>query len=367
LKIIDILNCFDIDESPPKIQRSLLLACFAGLLAALKLRHLPPPTIEAFINAAKERWLSMLGPATRKTRGHVDLSDQTVVTIWNGAYSVLSRDDPGKYLKHLGTLKKLQHDGSGPKFPDVPLVSIQDARMFKYWLKDPASNSPPAELGLVEYGAADVVALIDSCKDPGRLQSQCVVGRPKAIVWLTPMSDKIASLIEEARRAANGGSEDRLDNLRLASIARNRLGLWKKRSPDHGIAVIMKKSYDNYVDELGPDIKAPTIFDAEGYDRFRHWPSPHTATGDDLGRGRTYELDPEIRKLESPNDGAPEVVASPRPFSEVDELVYLGRFGIPPGCDGKSDRSSYSEFANQVAGGQLLDAILAELARALNV
>jgi hypothetical protein len=359
VKIGDILSCFDIDETPPKIEQSLLHATLANLLVATELGHLPVDVGRSFVADALAKWDETLAPSAGTAPGaHIDLSRHTIVTVWTALYSLLSREDPTKYFKHTLPLAKSGSTEEVSEFPDVPLVSVQDVKMFKFWLRD--MEPIAAEQHLKEYSRADVMSFIKACKDADRRRPNSVVGRPKAILWLTPLSGMIATLVERAATAMASDVEH-LEALDIGAMARNRLGLWKKRSPDHAVALVTRKSYAAYLDELGQRMKAPTVLDAEGYDRFRHWPTPRNNPADMLGRGRTYELDPVVRNMERPLDGAPEIVAPPLPFEEIESIVYLGPFGHPPGCNPEDERLCYLEFANEVAGGAPLTAVVAEI------
>jgi hypothetical protein len=367
MRIVDILTCYDIDQSPPKTQQSLLLATFASLLIAIDLSHLAPAVGVSLLMAIKSKWIEILSPpAARGRSGHADFSGLSIESVWNETLAVLSREDPEKYLKHLGMLTKPSREEATSQPIDMPLVSIQDVRMFKYWLRSTELDRMPREGGLYEYSAADVLALMDACTESSRLQSSPIVGRPKSVVWLTTLSGALADLLDQARAVAAGRVATRLEDMNFAYLARNRLGLWKKRSPEHGIALVTGKTYESYLDELGGSIKAPTVLDAEGYDRFRHWPSSRSVQADKLGRGRTYELDPGVRRRERPDDGAPEIVAMPRPLGEITSMVYLGPFGLPPGS-GMEERRSYSDFADEVASGQSLEAVLTALETQLGI
>lgn len=365
MKISDILSCFDIDETPPKIEQSLLHATLANLLLATDLGHLPLDVGRSFLADALAKWDETLAPSFGiAPSAHIDLSRHTIVSVWTTLYSLLAREDPAKYFKHALALAKPGRTEGPSEFKDVPLVSIQDVRMFKFWLRDMEPVS--SEQRLVEYSRADVMSFIQACEEADRWHRDPVVGRPKAIVWLTPLSGAIATLVDRAKRAITTGAE-RLEELDIGTTARNRLGLWKKRSPDHAIALVTRKTYEAYLDELGQMIKAPTVIDAEGYDRFRHWPSPRTDSADKLGCGRTYELDPVVRDRERPLHGAPEIVAPPIPLREIDSIVYLGPFGNPPGCNAEEERLSYLEFAKEVAGGQTLAAVVDEIEQKFEV
>jgi len=368
MRVVDILSCYDIDQSPPKTQQSLLHATFASLLIAIELGHLTPAIGTGLLTAAKSKWATTLSPPSGARSGHADFSGLSIENVWNETLAILSRDDPDKYLKHLGTLTKPTSREATSQPRDVPLVSVQDVRVIKYWLRlAEFDRILPRESGLHEYSAADVLALIGACKDSSRLQSSPIVGRPKSVVWLTTLSGALADLLDQANSVAAGHTSTRLEDMSFAYRARNRLGLWKKRSPEHGIALVTGKTYESYLDELGGTIKAPTVLDAEGYDRFRHWPTSGTAPADELGRGRTYELDPRIRSSERPYDGAPEIVTMPRPLDEIASMVYLGPFGFPPGCGVEEERKSYSEFAHDVAEGRSLETVLIELETRLDI
>jgi hypothetical protein len=368
MRIIDILACYDINETPPKTKQSLLHATLASLLSAVELRHLSPAAVAELLAAAKSKWIDTLAPPPALGRsGHADFSEVSIDYVWNETLAVLSREDPAKYFRHLGMLAKPGAAGVSSQPRDVQLVSIQDVRMFKFWLRASEIERMPLEGGLGEYTAADVFALIEACKDASRLQPSPVVGRPKSVVWLTTLSGVVADLLGQAEAAARNRGSRRLEDMSVAYMARNRLGLWKKRSPEHGIAVVTSKTYESYLDELGTTIKAPTVFDAEGYDRFRHWPTSGTEDTDELGRGRTYELDPEVRTREHPNHGAPEIVATPRPLSEIGSMIYLGPFGYPPGHSPEDERRSYLEYAAEVSAGRSLQAVLVELERTFDL
>ena len=353
MQLADILACFDLGGSPPKLRESLLRAYLAGLLHAVKMGHVDNAVAKDFIESAKRQW-SALPPVKPVHPGHADFSGLGIETLWGEFHSLLHSFDGRMYLQHCGMLDAR---GAPPEDPaDAPLVTILDDSVFKFWLRDDVP-----EVRFDEKGAAqDILDLIRACKERELVKDGAMVGRPNSVVWLTPKSGTIGKLIDRAESMA--GREGDLENMGIADTIRNRLGLWQKSSR-HGVAVILKRSYSDLIREAAAKVKAPTIFDAEGYERFRHWPSPADAPPDRLGRGRTYELDPAIRVRERPSDGAPEIVAPARPFDEIASIVYLGRFGTPPGKgESVAEQESCAEFADAVAGANVS---LAEIVRGL--
>jgi hypothetical protein len=321
----------------------------------------------SFIKRVMTAWETSLS-LPRLDGEHLDFSDQTVDALWNCALSVFIDDAHQKYLTHSGSLARADDtDPPSPAKDDAALVTIQDERCFQFWLRELPPDLRPLEIGVLECSGQDVVALIEACNDADQLIDRPIVGKPKGLVWLTPKAGEIEHLIDEAEAFAKTGSAAALESRGIGSTIRNRLGLWGRRFPYAGVAVVLNRTYYDMLADKTVTLKAPTVLDAEGYDRFRHWPSPISVAGDAIGRGRTYELDPDIRRRSHPNDGAPEIVTTPRPFSEVNSLVYLGPFGPPPGSNPDDCRTSYAEFANDVAGGHPLSYIVQQLAARLGV
>jgi hypothetical protein len=209
--------------------------------------------------------------------------------------------------------------------------------------------------------------MIKQFNGSGAWRQDSAVGRPKSVVWLTPKSGMVGALVAAAERAFAGSHTAALRSLTAAVEVQNRVGLWNAHVSRHGIAVVFKRTYDEFVEDGKTHAKAPTIFDSGGYPRFRHWPTPDGTEQDPMGRGRTYELDPVMRKRDHPA-GVPEIVAPPRPLDEVESLVYLGRFGRPPGKGDKmAERQAHAEFARAVAGEKSLATIVHEIAERLDV
>jgi len=353
MHLTDILACFDLGGSPPKLRESLLRAYLAGLFHAVKMDHLDKQVATRFIESAKQRWSAL--PDVKPTQnGNADFSQQAIEALWSEFKNLLHGFAGGMYLQHCGVLDTR---GGPPEDPaDAPLVTIVDDRVFQFWLLDDMPEVHFEEQG----GAQDILDLMRACRERRLVRDGATVGLPNSVVWLTPKCGEIGKLIDMAHSLS--GREDDLENMSIADTIRNRLGLWEKSSR-HGIAVILKRSYGDLIGEPGVKVKAPTIFDAEGYARFRHWPSPVDAPRDPFGRGRTYELDPAIRLRQCPTDGAPEIVAPARPFDEIGSLVYLGRFGPPPGKgETLAECQACAEFADAVAGS---DHSLADIVRGL--
>lgn len=158
------------------------------------------------------------------------------------------------------------------------------------------------------------------------------VGRPGGVLWVT--SDIRAS---ECR---HGG----------ASYLRDALGLHDRRAGEFAWLV-----------QLGDDMKsiaplrAPTVFDAVGYPRFRPWPPASVTIDPDAGR--TYELDPVERARSSASYGRREMVRTARDFIHCTSLVPLGQIG----SDADDSPESFEAYADAVEAGSTVVELCAEL------
>jgi len=385
MRLVDILTCRDLsdvdpDLTPPSCEASQLKAYLACLLRAVKLGHVKNDAARSFVDDVKSVWLETL--AARRVAGvpdKADLSDVSSEAIWSGFVTVLAAFSGRLNLSHMGTL---MCEGR-PDVPTETLVSVQDDRAFSFWFEAPSANDNlevddselmPLEARLEEIAPRDVVALIELFGRRLHWKQDAVVGRPKSVIWLTLKSSAVGQEIEAAEKAvalAKKTPEDAdtiLRSLKSASEVRNRLGLWSNPPLRHGIAVVFKRTYTQFIKDDTTRAKAPTIFDAAGYPRFRHWPTPEGIVPDPMGRGRTYELDPAVRDRDRPSDGAPEIVSPPRPLDEVESLVYLGQFGPAPGSgEMAAERKACAEFAAAIAGSKSLTEIVDEISHLLNV
>jgi hypothetical protein len=361
MRLDDILYCFDLGESPPQRAESLLRAYLAGLLYAVDYGHLSHDVAKRFVSALEARWLAQES-VKPKPHGGADFARQGIEALWNDFGALLRGLEGSMCLLHCGALNG-ESDLDDPA--DAPLVSVLDDRVFKFWLRDEVPGIRFPEQGQ----AADILDLIDACKDQALIRDGAMVGRPNSVVWLTPGSGEIGALIGKAQHIMKMGLGASLEKMPIADTIRNRLGLWESDGSRHGIAVIFRRRYSELVGDSAMKLRAPTIFDAEGYPRFRHWPSPTSVPHDPMGRGRTYELDPAIRRNKRPGDGAPEIVAPTRPFEEVEQIVYLGRFSTPPDKgETEAEKRASAEFADMVAGDNIsLSEIVVALAKLLEL
>lgn len=334
MRLRDILTCYDFGKEPPNPAESLLRSNLANLLQAVELGHLAEDVAATFLREAIVKWRELSGPTAGTSFASISIDG-----LWGQFRNVLVSLDGARHLEHRGRLT----DGGGrePSAMDAPLMTVVDDRAFEYWLK-----SVPGKRA--KLGAADVLGMLQDCMQARWRQPGARVGRGKAVVWLTPKIGEVGQLVDNAAQRLRAGGEVELEAMPFARRLQDRLGLWDKNTQMHAIAVVLKRTYRDLIADPAVVCRAPTIFDAEGHARFRHWPCPAGRVGDPMGRGRTWELDADVRASHFPYDGAPEIVAPPRPFEEVDALVYLGRFATPR--DMNAAAATCDAFAAAVAG-----------------
>jgi hypothetical protein len=257
MRLDDILSCPDLGESPPQRAESLLRAYLAGLLHAVKYGHLERDVARRFVSALEARWLAQEFVNTTPD-GRADFAGQGIEALWNEFAALLCGLQGSMCLLHCGALNG-KSNSDDPV--DAPLVSVLDDRVFKFWLRDEVPGIHFPEQGQ----AADVLELIDACTDRALIRDGATVGRPNSVVWLTPGSGEIGAPIGDAQRIMKMGSVASLEKMPIADTIRNRLGLWESDGSRHGIAVIFRRRYSELVSDAGMKLRAPTIFDAEGY------------------------------------------------------------------------------------------------------
>lgn len=153
---------------------------------------------------------------------------------------------------------------------------------------------------------------------------------------------------------------------RTASIAsgspdnvRDRLGLFRNRVPRHAVVAVLAKSVRHLPRESSEvHLRAPTAWDARGYERFRHWPVGRASI--DARAGRTYDLN-NRRRARTVAHGLPELIHTPHPLKDCHAILCHGRYAT----DAEDTLSSHQAFAGDVAGqGSLIDLVRLVIAHA---
>jgi hypothetical protein len=159
--------------------------------------------------------------------------------------------------------------------------------------------------------------------ESGKAIQTATVGPPGKAVWLTPVVGEVKEILDEARIA---------DRAELANRVRMLIGASHWEVPNDILGFVTKQPIADLKftrDVACGDPKSghpvgSTVIEARLHKHFRFWPSPSTVSDT---YGRSFHLDPEIRKKKAPNldFGVREAIRAPLQLSEFSECIYIGR------------------------------------------
>jgi hypothetical protein len=196
--------------------------------------------------------------------------------------------------------------------------SLQASEALENWVRQSGLSVGLPEAEVVGPTSRDIITICahiaQELRD-GLDSPQRVLGKPGDVFWLTPYSDTIAKLVNEA---ANGRPA-----AELANGLRSMLGLCRRKAGEHAVGIVTRLSLDQLrASPEGPPT-APTVIEARSYERFRHW--PQVGLVDSQHVGRTYELSAYARATSDRGlHGVPEVISMPLQAGKLSQVVYVG-------------------------------------------
>jgi hypothetical protein len=249
-------------------------------------------------------------------------------TIFHNAFvDVLRHDDKSaREFSFKDLRRRLPGAWTGHK-----AVSIQTCYAIHFWFADSGLTgieSEKPEQFVIES------ALKYFHDDKTRLPLDSVVGTPGEAAWITP--------VKRAGQIGRGQPD----------IDRDRLGLFRNGPPRHALVVTLVHDLGNLPSHTAT-LHAPTVFDARGYERFRHWPRNKRRS---VPSGRTFDLRPSPRKASRPG-GLPELIVPPVPLKVCADLKLDGTYDKMPA----SDLASHTAYATALAGRSDIASLLEKL------
>ena len=302
---------------------ALTRAQWANLLRAIEKGHVTAASVRRFLRKLETKLVSSF-PSP----------NSTTPSYFLGAFRDVVCEADQKPNIGLRFSFKDRRRGLWARWGNHVPTSVQTCYMLHRWFRGAhipgiESDKPdlPTITRAVEYFS----------RHKSRLARNRLVGRLGEAVWLTPVL---------RTETAISPPPDRM---------RDRLGLFKNKTPRHAIVVVLANSVgDLPSDSCGSGLRAPTVWDARGYERFRHWPAPRASV--DATAGRTYDLDAASRGR-SVSHGLPELVHAPQPLRDCHALVHHGRYSTTP--DGTP--KTHQQFADEVAGARTLQELVEQV------
>lgn len=324
--LVDISNCLGTGETPPIQAESLLSAALASLLTGIKHEHIELDLAKSFCREVNDRWRDLT---------NVLPVEEIYISEFQAEFiRVLDDLHPA-----LGFTDKRNTSDADDLNGDY--ISIQSVNSLRHWLKNNLQDkSVDIRLKGQDLSYRDIRVLVGEISDPAKVKKDATIGLDST--WVTPAQGDMRFLIEEAKSKG-----DYRQRSAVAQVIRNRLGLWRTRKV-HCLVFGWNEANLNTAPSKQRQLKAPCLFDARSYERFRHWPSLNVGSANEEFAGRTYELDPNIRIHDGVDHGVSEYVTHPIPISEVTEVDVIGWCGMPP--DEGDVRICHCTFANEVSG-----------------
>lgn len=329
-KLIDDNECLGLGESPPLKDESILCAQLASMASAIEQKHIKRATAVHFCTNLQEKWNERFEEGQRKGKNvYVTRIQRDFTELVKSYFTIYcfadGRADGGKQAQS----------------PECEFVTVQPHHRLVKWLRNEVLSEDDRiwfESEDLEY--SDFLEIVNLTDNPGNFHEDARVGYVNA--WVSPFDGDIQNLIN----VANSKNTPR-DKSTITQIIRNRLGLWHTKDA-FCVAFTCSSNAIDQSKNAGRNLCAPTVFDARGYERFRHWPLHLENIPIDPSAGRTYELDPSVRANKLDRDGAPEFVTDPLPIGMLSSKVTLGWCGPPPGHD--DIQKCHQTFALDVAG-----------------
>ncbi|RYG63710.1 hypothetical protein EON80_20675 [bacterium] len=323
----------------------LALAFFSNLVAGLEYGHVKPASARHVVRTLTNLALDYLIDTSSPTRKANDFSDLHVDMLLSFVTEVMQRDlDSSHFMT-----RPLPAISDG----DSIVISLQPSWAFKFWL----DAAKVHEVHVADHSWADVAVLCREFLKPSMRSAGAAVGERHNVVWVTPYKGQVRDVVDECTTKV----VERREYSGTAARMRELLGLIDRRPGEQAVIAYSRATLGTMEREDRVRLSAPTVLDARGYKRFRHWPTQFSTSSDD-GFGRTYDLNANKRLVKRHEHGAPEVVRRKLLFSDIERFEYIGRIAE---MDGESEpewaSTAAREFAEEVSDGRTLIELLTVL------
>lgn len=298
----------------------------ANAKLAMEAGHLDRPLVNDFF-ADVIAWIE-----TSMRKLGVPISSVSIEVLYRAGTAILEGYKASKFFQHRKALNAYLANQA---------ISFQSSAALPFWF----DTMRVGEAAAADLDPVTVARLCGMMSDASVLAKGAVVGRPGEVLWLTPLCGRIAQVVARADATLTSGAGlGAMLAQSLANEARDRLGLIRLTVGEHLMATTTRATLGELQSRPDPGPLAPTIFEAKGYERFRHWPQPKAVCA-----GRTYDLDDRERDTNPVDHGVDEMVYNPLPLTDVSKVTYLGI------VDAASDSlDEHLAYADSVAPGFLL-------------